>query len=64
MALRRIEFESSRLIQAQILFLKSADLQAVPRRRKHGRRTAAPAGPQIVGRAARRHRHQRADTDG
>lgn len=27
MALRRIEFESSRLMQAQILFLKSADLQ-------------------------------------
>ncbi len=27
MALRRIEFESSRLIQAQILFLKSDDLK-------------------------------------
>jgi len=29
MALRRIEFESSRLIQAQILFLKSDDLKSV-----------------------------------
>jgi hypothetical protein len=27
MALRRIEFESGRLMQAQILFLKSGDLQ-------------------------------------
>jgi hypothetical protein len=29
MALRRIEFESSRLIQAQILFLKGEDLKPV-----------------------------------
>jgi len=29
MALRRIEFESSRMIQAQILFLKSDDLKQV-----------------------------------
>ena len=67
LALRRIEFESNRLIQAQILFLKSADLLPFRRRRERGRRKPSRAGAQAVGRHAVRHwrgtRHRPIDSD-
>ena len=50
MALRRIEFESGRIMQAQILFLKGADLVTYNDAINNRRRTAPPAGPRALAR--------------
>ena len=58
MALRRIEFESSRLLQAQIMLAEGPGPRAVPRRRQLRPRKTSRRGSQIVDRSARRRGHR------